>query len=391
MREPQKESLRRFADVLDRVGPAKDTDPVTALASVQAAYPQVADFERAFPSLCFALATGVGKTRLMGAFIAYLYETGRSKDFFILAPNLTIYEKLIKDFTPQTPKYVFRGMQCFAQYPPIVVTGDTYQDGKGTRHQGQMFAADCIINIFNISKINSEARGGNKPRMMRLKEVLGESYFDYLSRLPNLVLLMDEAHRYRGTAGIRAINDLKPILGLELTATPKETGGREFRNVLYSYGLGDAMADGFVKEPAVATRANFKIDDYRDRSQDLERIKLEDGVHHHEFVKMRLDLYARRTGRPPVHPFMLVVAETIQHARDIRTFIESDRFFQGRYKGKVIEVHSGNAAADQEKTQRALLALEHDTSTEIVVHVNQLNEGWDVTKSCRCALSLPPS
>jgi type III restriction enzyme len=34
------------------------------------------------------------------------------------------------------------------------------------------------------------------------------------------VLLMDESHRYRATAGLRAINDLKPVLGLELTATP---------------------------------------------------------------------------------------------------------------------------------------------------------------------------
>jgi type III restriction enzyme len=102
-------------------------------------------------------------------------------------------------------------------------------------------------------------------------------------------------------------------------------------------------------------------------------------VHHHEYVKLRLDLYARRTGRPLLHPFMLVVAETIQHAKGIRAFIESISFFDGRYKGKVIEVHSGNATAEQEKVERALLALENDTATEIVVHVNKLNEGWDVT------------
>jgi type III restriction enzyme len=374
LRNPQKESLRRLADVLDRFTPGKDVDLSAALAAVKAAYPTVTDFERDFPSLCFALATGVGKTRLMGAFIAYLYETGRSKNFFVLAPNLTIYEKLIRDFTPQTPKYVFKGLQVFAQNPPQVVTGDTYQDGRGLRRQGQLFAADCIINIFNISKINSEVRGGRLPRIKRLQEVLGESYFEYLARQEDLVLLMDEAHRYRASAGARAINELKPILGLELTATPLN-----FRNVLYSYSLGDAMADGFVKEPAVATRADFKADTYRDRPQDLERIKLEDGVHYHEFVKLRLDLYARRTGRPLVHPFMLVVAENIQHAKDIRAFVESDRFFDGQYKGKVIEVHSGNASAEQEKAERALLALEQDKATEIVVHVNKLNEGWDVT------------
>jgi hypothetical protein len=145
--------------------------------------------------------------------------------------------------------------------------------------QGQLFEADCIINIFNISKINSEVRGAKLPRIKRLQEVLGESYFEYLARQRDLVLLMDEAHRYRASSGARAINELRPIIGLELTATPRETTGRDFRNVIFSYSLGDAMADGFVKEPAVATRANFKADDYRDRSQDLERISCHGVVH----------------------------------------------------------------------------------------------------------------
>ena len=66
------------------------------------------DFEREFPSLCFAMATGVGKTRLMGAFISYLHLDHGIKNFFVLAPNLTIYNKLIADFTANTPKYVFK-------------------------------------------------------------------------------------------------------------------------------------------------------------------------------------------------------------------------------------------------------------------------------------------
>ncbi len=64
----------------------------------------------AFPSFCFALATGVGKTRLMGAFISYLHLAHGINNFFVLAPNLTIYNKLIADFTPNTPKYVFSGI-----------------------------------------------------------------------------------------------------------------------------------------------------------------------------------------------------------------------------------------------------------------------------------------
>ena len=63
-----------------------------ALNIVRGEYGSVQDFERDFLSLCFHLATGVGKTRLMGAFIAWLYAERVSRHFFVLAPTLTIYD-----------------------------------------------------------------------------------------------------------------------------------------------------------------------------------------------------------------------------------------------------------------------------------------------------------
>ena len=73
LRLPQEKSLDILADILKGIPLAKDYDLPTVLAAISASYPSVEDFERDFPSLCFALATGVGKTRLMGAFISYLY------------------------------------------------------------------------------------------------------------------------------------------------------------------------------------------------------------------------------------------------------------------------------------------------------------------------------
>ena len=35
------------------------------VGALKAQFPKLSDFEPYFPSLCFALATGVGKTRLM--------------------------------------------------------------------------------------------------------------------------------------------------------------------------------------------------------------------------------------------------------------------------------------------------------------------------------------
>lgn len=383
LRKPQSESLEILADVVSRIEMTKGGDGAAALAAIRDLYPTVEDFEREFPSLCFALATGVGKTRLMGAFISYLYLTGKSRHFFVLAPNTTIYEKLISDFSPESPKYVFKGIAEFAANPPLIVTGDNYESGVGVRYETgrstDIFGSDVHINIFNVDKINKEESPRGKPKMKRLQETIGESYYEYLSKLDDLVLLMDEAHRYRASAGATAIDGLKPILGLELTATPKTVGARSvpFKNVIYNYTLGQAMADGFVKEPAVATRKDFDPKSVDER--ELERIKLEDAVHHHDHVAVELDRYHRTTGAPKVTPFILVVATDTTEAKRLREFIESDEFFKARFKGKVAEVHSAMRGEESEEATARLVALEKDGRTEIVIHVNKLKEGWDVT------------
>jgi len=380
LRPPQREALEILARVAELLPLVKEPDLDAALATIRGEFPDVADFERQFPSLCFALATGVGKTRLMGAFIAYLHLARGLRHFFVLAPNLTIYDKLIADFTPGTRKYVFQGIAAFAARPPLIITGDNYQYGAGARRS--LFGDDGIhVNIFNISKINSEVRGKGAPRIKRLSEYIGESYFDYLAGLDDLVLLMDESHRYRASAGVRAINELKPVLGLELTATPKvAAAGRAtpFRNVIYNYPLATALQDGFVKEPTVVTRENFDAAGY-DAGQ-LERLKLEDGVRVHESVKVELEVFARQTDRPRVKPFMLVVAQDTEHANALVAAIEAESFFDGRYKGRVITIHSRQQGEEEDRNVASLLQVEDpDEPTEIVVHVNKLKEGWDVT------------
>lgn len=377
LRPPQTLSLERLAQALE-AAPAmlKPEHALNAvLASLQAEFPKLQDFERDFPSLCFALATGVGKTRLMGAFIAYLHLAYGIKNFFVMAPNLTIYDKLIGDFTPNTPKYVFKGIAEFATTPPRVITGDTYDVASA-----DLFGT-VRINIFNISKINSEVRGGKEPRIKRMREVLGESYFEALAGLPDLVLLMDESHRYRASAGVRAINELKPLFGLELTATPfveSPRGPVYFRNVVVDYPLARAMEDGFVKDPAVVTQRNFEARAHT--AEDIEAIKLADGLRLHETTKVELATYARVNGVRLVKPFMLVIARDTTHAGRLRELVESDAFHGGRYRGKVIQVDSSKSGAEEEDMIRKLLAVESvDSPTEIVIHVNMLKEGWDVT------------
>lgn len=382
LREPLAEALGIVARLTDRLDLKKPEDEseyagylVRQLALAKEVCPDCRSFERNFPSFAFSIATGIGKTRLMGACIAYLYLKKGIKHFFVLAPNLTLYEKLKRDFGEVSyQKYVFKGIAEFVANPPIVVDGDNYNQfhNMGTLHNS------VEINIFNISKFNSDSKSSKKgiPKMRRLSEYLGQSYFEYLSSLEDLVILMDEAHRYHADASRKAIDELRPVLGLEMTATPTDEKGKSFRNIVYEYNLAQALADGkYVKIPTVARRRNFKKGNMSDRELDI--IKLEDAFSIHEKTKVQLELYSRRNGLPLVKPFIWVICRNIQHAKDTFELIEND-LYGGKYRGKVLQIDSSTRKDDE--VDRLFVSLESpDNKVEIVIHVNMLKEGWDVT------------
>ena len=377
LREPLAEALEVVAKLADKLALKKPSGEEEyeaylkeQLKLAQEVCPFCKNFERDFPSFAFSIATGIGKTRLMGACIAYLYLKKGIRHFFILAPNLTLYEKLIRDFGDTSyEKYVFKGLSEFVHNTPVVITGENYNSAHG------LFSAQEIqINIFNIAKFNSENRGG-APRMRRLAECLGQSYFDYLASLDDLVILMDEAHRYHADASKRAINELRPILGLEMTATPTDEKGKSFKNIVYEYNLAQALDDGkYVKIPTVARRKNFSKGTMSE--EELDVLKIEDAINIHERTKVHLELYARNTNQQLVKPFILVVCRNIGHAERTKTLIEEE-LFDGRYAGKVLQIDS--STKKDEEIEKLFVSLENtDNQIEIVIHVNMLKEGWDV-------------
>lgn len=394
LRKPLGEALEvveKIADTLSLAKQTSDTDTATfcqeELKKIQKIFPHVKDFERDFPSFAFSIATGIGKTRLMGACIAYLYLAKGIRHFFVLAPNLTLYEKLIRDFGNSSyEKYVFKGIAEFVANPPVVVTGDNYEKHRSNGPSIPGLLSPVEINIFNISKFNTENKSSKKggqtvaPRMRRLSEYLGESYYDYLSNLPDLVILMDEAHRYHADASKKAVNELRPVLGLEMTATPIDEKKKPFKNIIYEYNLAQALAEGkYIKNPTVAKRKNFQRGNLSDI--ELDTIKLEDAIAVHEKAKLHLQMYARNHGVPLVKPFILVVCRNIQHAKDTVDLLESRNFFGGRYIGKVLQIDSSTKGSEEsEENIKLLMSVDRaDNPIEIVVHVNMLKEGWDVT------------
>ena len=370
LRKPQTDSLKILEKILEAVPLQKGIDLNKALEAIHVLYPTCSDFERDFISLTFALATGVGKTRLMGAFIAYLYTQHNIKNFFVVAPNTTIYEKLKRDLSePANPKYVFRSLGCFST-PPEIIADDDYRT-KNLEEDN----ADIQIFVYNIDKFNKE-----DANMKRVNEKIGDSFYRYLSTLPDLVLIMDESHHYRAEKGALALNELHPILGLELTATPlvaSENKQIPFKNVVYEYPLSKAIQDGYTRTPFAVTRSDINFFNFGD--EQLDKMMLSDGITCHEKAKCELEVYAANYGKPVVKPFMLVVCKDTEHATWVKKFVCSDEFKEGKYKNKTIILHSKQGRTESEINTRLLLEVENpDNPIEIVIHVNMLKEGWDV-------------
>lgn len=375
LRIPQKQSLKILDSILDDVQLSKNVDVKRAASLVNGVYPTFKNFEHEFMSLAFALATGVGKTKLMGAFMTYLYTNKNIRNFFVVAPNLTIYDKLKNDLgnpSESNEKYVFKGVSCFAVKQPNVWIDDDYRN----RPARSLTDSDSInIYIFNISKFNSEDR-----KISDVNEYLGESFIDYLKSMEDLVLVMDESHHYRAKASFNAINELNPVLGIELTATPQiqsNSKTKYFENVVYEYPLSKAIRDGYTRTPYAMTRQDFQS--YNLDEEELDKLMINDGIKHHEIMKQTLKQYAINNELKTVKPFMLIVCKNTPHANKVMKFIKSDGFKDGKYKDKVIMIHSKQRGEEKEDNIRLLLDVEkHDNPVEIVIHVNILKEGWDV-------------
>lgn len=372
LRKPQEEALS-YLDAISTHCDYKcdDKETIEVAASEYSENNRKVRTKFDFPSFCYNMATGIGKTRLMGACIYYLYKTKGYKHFFILAPGNTIYDKLRNESNPAHPKYIFKGLEA-EMGRPRVWDGENYDQYPVKYEQGSLFVdqmSEIQLFIFNIGKIFN-SKTDTQFNFHKFKEMLGASFADVLAQFDDLVICMDEAHHYYAPASMKAINYLRPILGLEFTATPKSPS-----NVIYSYDVARGAVEGYLKIPVVMGRSN--IAGYS--QDDIEEMKIRDGLTLHEHRKTVLREYCVNNELDYVKPIVLIACKDTDHAKKIRALIDSDDFMNGKYKGKVIEIHSKQTGEESEENVRLLLSIENAKNPiEIVLHVYKLKEGWDV-------------
>ena len=117
------------------------------------------------------LATGVGKTYLMAAFVEYLRHQGIN-NVVIVTPGKTVQAKTVQNFTNGSPRYI----AGFGE-PPEVVTPQDYSAWTTRQNSGQQNfltpGTPTLAFIFNIQQLiapkseEGDTRGGTQEAMRR--------------------------------------------------------------------------------------------------------------------------------------------------------------------------------------------------------------------------------
>lgn len=305
-------------------------------------------------------ATGVGKTYVMAGIVEYLAGAERpARNFMLLAPGRTIRDKSINNFTPGHNKSLTAAMKS----RPYVVTSDNF-DSPATRSVMDD-PSRTKLYIFTVQALTSATGDGRATH--EYQESLGGSFYEYVSKLDDLVILADEHHCYRGPAFSKTIKQLNPQLVVGMTATPNKA---DDKMIAYRYPLAAAIADRLVKTPVMVGR--------RDDRNDTET-KLLDGVTLLRYKGQAAAAYCADHDLPIINPVMLVIARSIEEAEEFQRVLDSVTFDAGSWVGKTLLVHSGLTGDDKETALAALDAVEDPESpVRIIISVGMLKEGWDV-------------
>ncbi|HCR81462.1 MAG: hypothetical protein UY13_C0002G0154 [Candidatus Pacebacteria bacterium GW2011_GWB1_47_8] len=278
----------------------------------------------------FEMATGSGKTLLMGATILDLYQRG-FKDFLILTPNTILFDKTIENFTPRAVKSIF-GDGWNLTYN--LVTGNSYRDKTCNYEEGR----DISFYVFNMQKFYDKAASSNQkdgedtmkgtPYVRRpLEESLWRdksgnntiSFVEFLrERRP--VIVSDEAHHYQRKKTTEAIFELLPRIVLEFTATSLEKGGSESfgQDNLYKYPMQRYIGEGYGKR-IFAVGCGTSDEKISNEVTDSDKQKLVWGMLIHLLKTESL----ATTNAPVKKAMLLTKARTIKHADAIDTYLRN--------------------------------------------------------------------
>jgi type III restriction enzyme len=353
------------------------------------------------------MATGSGKTVVMGLLIAWSYLNRRleagvahADNFLMVAPNVIVYERLREDFD---------SARIFHRLPVIppewknefalvtILRGDAREPSSS----GNLF----LTNIQQIYEDNGPAPGPINP----VAALLGKApratldtaipMLERVKRLPNLMVLNDEAHHVHDddlawNQTLLALHDnLKRKSGggltlwLDFSATPKNQNGTFFPWIVVDYPLAQAVEDHIVKAPLIIHQTDKKGPD--------KYASEEAGDVYNEWIAIAVKRWREHVkdyGAVGEKPLLFIMAESTKDAGSIAERLQREPEFKG--KDRVLVIHTDKVGEITKKDldlarQAAREVDEGHSRIRAIVSVLMLREGWDV-RNVSVILGLRP-
>ncbi|WP_353258572.1 DEAD/DEAH box helicase [Prochlorothrix hollandica] len=374
-----------------------------------------AESEDSWSRYAFKLATGAGKTKVMSLAIVWSYfhalresESELARHFVVIAPNLTVYERLKDDFgngrifdtDPLIPPE-WRG-----DWNLSVVLQD---EASGAATGGTLY----LTNIHRLYEKRKQKATDNGyawmgPPVSKSKALdTGAALRDRITNHHRVLILNDEAHHVwdSGSAWNEAIRSLhetllarsgsKLVAQLDFSATPKDNKGLLFKHIVCDTPLGEAVDAGIVKTPLIGQASRKLIEQATDNAAHRWEQHLLLGYDRWKASRTEWEASGKK-------PLLFIMCDDTDAADQITQRFNSDPLFEQlngktinlhtNLKGKLKKVGKGNSAryefvedekaiSDDDLKALRKLSRELDSNASpycCIVSVLMLREGWDV-------------
>jgi len=337
-------------------------------------------------------------------------DSEMARHFVVIAPNLTVYERLKEDFgngrvfdeDPLIPPE-WRG-----DWNLSVVLQD---EASGAATGGTLYLTN-IHRLYDTAKRKKNAEEDSYawmgPVVSKTKALdTGAALRDRITAHRRVMVLNDEAHHVwdSGSAWNEAIRTLhetilarsgcKLVAQLDFSATPKDNKGLLFKHIVCDTPLGEAVDAGIVKTPLIGQASRKLVEQADDNAAYRWEQHLLLGYERWKASKTEWQASGKK-------PLLFIMCDDTDAADQITQRFNTDPLFE-QLNGKTINLHTNlkgklkkvgrdkearyefvedeKAISDDDLKALRKLSRELDSNASpyfCIVSVLMLREGWDV-------------
>jgi len=330
--------------------------------------------------LLLNVVTGGGKTAVIAAVIAWLRIAHSVQKFVLLCPNLIVRDRLDEDFQGGE---VFKDrdlLPAWSNLRPADFVLTTLGSGK-EGGWASLFSASVILGNIHQFYLSNKS---------------GQSNLSALMNGPEFALFNDEAHNSPAPEYYATLQRMREnvILRVDTTATPdRADGNAPDSDMIYEYGVTDALADGIIKTPVVyqpdiktvqltytdaRTGERRKVEEIDWEEVDRLGLSATQWVTDDEPMRQQMAIALRRLeeqerrAKGRYQPILFVVAVCKADAG------KAEQTLSNYFKVKTLLVTEDSDEEDRQKARELGKAQKSGKPYKAVVSVLMLREGWDV-------------